>query len=41
LVPGIVIGNHRRDFCNGFSDLTGVAPKIEEAVVGKNLINRI
>jgi 2,3-bisphosphoglycerate-independent phosphoglycerate mutase len=41
LVPGIVIGNHRRDFCNGLSDLTGVAPKIEEAVVGKNLINRI
>lgn len=34
LVPGIVIGNHRSDFCYGLSELTGVAPKIEEAVVG-------
>ncbi len=36
LVPGIVIGNHRRDFCDGLIDLTCVAPKIEEAVVGFN-----
>jgi len=34
LVPGIVIGGHRREFCNGLIDLTGVALKIEEAVVG-------
>ena len=33
LVPGIVIGGQRREFCNGLIDLTGVAPKIEEAVV--------
>ena len=34
LVPGIVIGGQRREFCNGLIDLTGVAPKIEDAVVG-------
>lgn len=34
LVPGIVIGNHRRVFCDGLIDLTCVAPKIEAAVVG-------
>ena len=34
LVPGIVIGSQRRDFCKGLIDLTGVAPKIEDAVVG-------
>ena len=33
-VPGIVIGNHRRVFCSSLIDLTGVAPKIEEAVFG-------
>jgi 2,3-bisphosphoglycerate-independent phosphoglycerate mutase len=40
LVPGIVIGNHRRDFCDGLIDLTSVAPKIEEAVVGVNPIKK-
>jgi hypothetical protein len=40
LVPGIVIGNHRRDFCDGLIDLTSVASKIEEAVVGSNLSKR-
>jgi len=34
LVPGIVIGGQRREFCNGLIDLTGVAPKIEDVVVG-------
>jgi hypothetical protein len=34
LVPGIVIGNHKRDFCKGLIDLTGVAPKIGEVVTG-------
>ena len=34
LVPGIVIGGQRREFCNGLIDLTGVALKIEDAVVG-------
>jgi hypothetical protein len=34
LVPGIVIGNHKRDFYGGLIDLTGVAPKIEEVVTG-------
>ena len=32
-VPGIIIGNHRRGFCRGLSDLTDVAPKILEAVI--------
>jgi hypothetical protein len=33
LVPGIVIGNHRHEFCDGLNDLTNVASKIEKAVV--------
>ena len=34
LVPGIVIGGQRHEFCDGLIDLIGVAQKIEEAVVG-------
>jgi 2,3-bisphosphoglycerate-independent phosphoglycerate mutase len=33
LVPGLVIGNQRRDFCIGLSDLTYVAPSILKVVV--------
>jgi 2,3-bisphosphoglycerate-independent phosphoglycerate mutase len=33
LVPGLVIGNQRRDFCIGLSDLTCVAPSILKVVV--------
>ena len=32
-VPGIVIGNPRRGFCQGLIDLTDVAPKILDAVI--------
>jgi 2,3-bisphosphoglycerate-independent phosphoglycerate mutase len=32
-VPGIVIGRNRKLFCEGLHDLTGVARKIEEAIL--------